>query len=82
MASKAAGFVALILMVFVAFPQAKDVYAAVLLGARRADDDRRQRARPAQTNIVRMLAYSAISQGGFILMPLAVAGTRRGRARR
>jgi NADH-quinone oxidoreductase subunit N len=28
-----------------------------------------------QTNIVRMLAYSSISQGGFILMPLAVVGT-------
>jgi NADH-quinone oxidoreductase subunit N len=28
-----------------------------------------------QTNIVRMLAYSSISQGGFILMPLAVAGS-------
>jgi NADH-quinone oxidoreductase subunit N len=28
-----------------------------------------------QTNIVRMLAYSSISQGGFILMPLAVAAT-------
>ncbi|MEO8163067.1 MAG: proton-conducting transporter membrane subunit, partial [Ilumatobacteraceae bacterium] len=27
-----------------------------------------------QTNIVRMIAYSSISQGGFILMPLAVAG--------
>jgi NADH-quinone oxidoreductase subunit N len=27
-----------------------------------------------QTNIVRMLAYSSISQGGFILMPLTVAG--------
>ena len=31
-----------------------------------------------QTNIVRMLAYSSISQGGFILMPLAVAGTGDG----
>jgi len=28
-----------------------------------------------QTNIVRLLAYSSISQGGFILMPLVVAGT-------
>ena len=28
-----------------------------------------------QTNIVRMLAYSSIAQGGFILMPLAVVGT-------
>ena len=27
-----------------------------------------------QTNIVRMLAYSSIAQGGFILMPLAVLG--------
>jgi NADH-quinone oxidoreductase subunit N len=28
-----------------------------------------------QTNIVRLLAYSSVSQGGFILMPLAVVGT-------
>ncbi len=28
-----------------------------------------------QTNIVRLLAYSSISQGGFILMPLAVMAT-------
>ena len=31
-----------------------------------------------QTNIVRMLAYSSISQGGFILMPLAVAADGQG----
>ena len=30
-----------------------------------------------QTNIVRMLAYSSIAQGGFILVPLAVAGDGR-----
>ena len=29
-----------------------------------------------QTNIVRMLAYSSIAQGGFILMPLAVVGNK------
>ena len=28
-----------------------------------------------QTNIVRLLAYSSVSQGGFILMPLAVMAT-------
>ena len=27
-----------------------------------------------QTNIVRMLAYSSIAQGGFMLVPFAVAG--------
>ena len=32
-----------------------------------------------QTNIVRMLAYSSVSQGGFILMPLAFVNTRRRR---
>jgi NADH-quinone oxidoreductase subunit N len=31
-----------------------------------------------QTNIVRMLAYSSIAQGGFILVPLAVAGDVHG----
>ena len=35
-----------------------------------------------QTNIVRMLAYSSIAQGGFILVPFAVARRRRRRARR
>ena len=32
-----------------------------------------------QTNIVRMLAYSSVSQGGFILMPLAVIAIGRRR---
>ena len=31
-----------------------------------------------QTNIVRMLAYSSIAQGGFMLVPLAVAGDIHG----
>ena len=31
-----------------------------------------------QTNAIRMLAYSSIAQGGFILVPLAVAGDVRG----
>jgi hypothetical protein len=32
-----------------------------------------------QTNIVRLLAYSSVSQGGFILMPLAVMASGRRR---
>ncbi len=35
-----------------------------------------------QTNIVRMLAYSSIAQGGFILVPFAVAGDGGAAARR
>jgi NADH-quinone oxidoreductase subunit N len=45
------------------------------LGARGAHDDVGNVIALRQTNIVRMLAYSSVSQGGFILMPLAVAGT-------
>ena len=30
-----------------------------------------------QTNIVRMLAYSSVAQGGFMLVPFAAAGHRR-----
>ena len=46
-ASKAAGFVALILMVFLAFPTAERGLRPARLGARGADDDGRQRDRPA-----------------------------------
>ena len=35
-----------------------------------------------QTNVVRMLAYSGIAQAGYILAPLAVAGTSAASARR
>ena len=74
-ASKAAGFVALILMVYLAFPQAKDVYQPFMWALAALTMTLGNVVALRQTNIVRMLAYSSISQGGFILMPLAVAGT-------
>jgi len=72
--SKAAGFVALLTLVYVAFPLAEDVYQPLfwVLAALTMTVGNVLALR--QTNIVRMLAYSSISQGGFILMPLAVAG--------
>jgi len=73
-ASKAAGFVALVELVVAGFFPARDVWQPFfwilcvlsmtvgnLLALR-------------QRNIVRMLAYSSVAQGGFILMPLAVIG--------
>jgi NADH-quinone oxidoreductase subunit N len=76
-ASKAAGFVALLLLVYLAFPQAVDVcrpffwvMAALTMTVGNVVALR-------QTNIVRLLAYSSISQGGFIMMPLVVAGSTR-----
>ena len=72
-ASKAAGFVALLGLVFVAFEGAADVVqpffwvlAAVTMTVGNLIALR-------QTNIVRMLAYSGVAQGGFMLAPFAVA---------
>ena len=74
-ASKAAGFVALVTLVYVGFPQAKDVWQPFLWVLAAATMTYGNLLALRQSNIVRMLAYSSISQGGFILMPLAVAGT-------
>ena len=82
-ASKAAGFVALILMVYLAFPQATDVYQPFIWVLAALTMTVGNVLALRQTNIVRMLAYSSISQGGFILMPLVVAGIDAvGRGRR
>ena len=72
-ASKAAGFVALVTLIFVAFPNASDVYQPFIFVMSVASMTVGNVLALRQTNIVRMLAYSSISQGGFILMPLAVA---------
>jgi NADH-quinone oxidoreductase subunit N len=73
-ASKAAGFVALITLVFVAFPDQGEVWQPMfwVLSALTMTVGNLLALR--QTNIIRMLAFSSIAQGGFILMPLAVVG--------
>ncbi len=73
-ASKAAGFVALVTVVYVGFPGSHEVWQPVfwILSALTMTVGNVMALR--QTNIVRMLAYSSVAQGGFILMPLSVAG--------
>jgi NADH-quinone oxidoreductase subunit N len=73
-ASKAAGFVALLALVFVAFPAAKDVWQPLFWVLAALTMTVGNLVALRQTNIVRMFAYSSIAQGGFILMPLAVVG--------
>ncbi len=73
-ASKAAGFVALMTLIFVAFPSASDVYGPLIWVMAALTMTVGNVLALRQTNIVRMLAYSSVSQGGFILMPLAYAG--------
>ena len=79
-ASKAAGFVALLTLLYVGFPSAKDVYQPLFWVLSVITMTVGNVLALRQTNIVRMLAYSSISQGGFILMPLAVAGDPVARA--
>jgi NADH-quinone oxidoreductase subunit N len=74
-ASKAAGFVALAVVIFVAFPGARDVYQPLVWVLSALTMTVGNVLALRQTNIVRLLAYSSVSQGGFILMPLAVAAT-------
>lgn len=73
-ASKAAGFVALVTVVFVAFPGSHEVWQPVFWILSALTMTVGNVLALKQTNIVRMLAYSSVAQGGFILMPLAVAG--------
>jgi NADH-quinone oxidoreductase subunit N len=71
-ASKAAGFVGLVTMLFVALHPADDVYEPFLFALAALTMTVGNVLALRQTNIVRLLAYSSVSQGGFILMPLAV----------
>jgi len=73
-ASKAAGFVAIMELVFVGFYGRADVWAPLfwILAALTMTVGNLVALR--QTNIVRMLAYSSIAQAGYMLVPLAVAG--------
>ncbi len=73
--TKAAGFVALVVLVYVAFPSGGDIWQPFLGVLAAVTMTVANVVALRQTNIVRMLAYSSISQGGFMLMPLAVAAT-------
>jgi NADH-quinone oxidoreductase subunit N len=73
-ASKAGGFVALLTIVKVGFFPSQDSWEPMLWVLAAASMTYGNLVALRQTNIVRMLAYSSIAQGGFILVPLAVAG--------
>ena len=79
-ASKTAGMVALIQLVFVAFLVRDDVIQPFfwLISALTMTVGNLIALR--QTNIVRLLAYSGIAQGGFMLVPFAVAADPPARA--
>jgi NADH-quinone oxidoreductase subunit N len=77
-ASKTGGFVALLQLVFVGFFGRDDVWGPLfgILAALTMTVGNLVALR--QTNIVRLLAYSSIAQAGYILVPLAIAGSNDG----
>ena len=74
-ASKTGGFVALFQLVFIGFLGRDDVWAPLFGVLAVLTMTVGNLIALRQTNIVRLLAYSSIAQAGYILVPLAVAGT-------
>ena len=72
-ASKAAGFVALLNLLFVGFFGRDDVYEPLIWILSAASMTVGNLIALRQTNLVRMLAYSGVAQAGYMLAPLAVA---------
>jgi NADH-quinone oxidoreductase subunit N len=73
-ASKAAGFVAMMELVFVGFYGRSNVWGPLfwILAALTMTVGNLIALR--QTNVVRLLAYSSVAQAGYMLVPFAVAG--------
>ncbi len=74
-ASKTAGFVGLMNLIFVGFLGRDDVFEPLMWVLAAASMTIGNLIALRQTNIVRLLAYSGVAQAGFMLAPLAVAGT-------
>ena len=72
-ASKAAGFVALLQVIYLAFPGRDDIIQPLMWVLAAATMTIGNLIALRQTNVVRLLAYSGVAQAGFILAPLSVA---------
>jgi NADH-quinone oxidoreductase subunit N len=73
-ASKAAGFVAILELIFIAFYARDDVFGPMIWILAALTMTVGNLIALRQTNVVRLLAYSSVAQAGFMLAPLAVAG--------
>lgn len=72
-ASKAAGFVALLTLTFIAFEGNDDVWQPLFWALAALTMTVGNLIALRQTNVVRMLAYSSVAQAGYMLVPFAVA---------
>ena len=73
-ASKTAGFVALMELVYVGFLRNSEVWGPLFWALAALTMTVGNLIALRQTNIVRLLAYSSVAQAGYILVPFAVAG--------
>ena len=71
--SKTAGFVGLLTICFLAFAEVASLWGPVLWVLAALSMTVGNLAALRQTNIVRLLGYSSIAQGGFILVPFGAA---------
>jgi len=71
--SKAAGFVAMLLIMYQALPDLSGIWAPALWLLAAASMTVGNLGALRQGNIVRLLAYSSIAQAGFMLVPFAAA---------
>ncbi|HJU51644.1 MAG TPA: NADH-quinone oxidoreductase subunit N [Acidimicrobiia bacterium] len=71
--SKAAGFVGMLILMYLALPGASNYWAPALWIMAAASMTIGNLAALRQQNIVRLLAYSSIAQAGFMLVPFAAA---------
>lgn len=77
-ASKAGGFVAMLTVIYFGFFTRPDAWRPLMWALAAASMTLGNLAAIRQTNIVRMLAYSSIAQGGFMLVPFAAMGESPG----
>ncbi len=71
--SKAAGFVAMLLVMYLALPDLSEIWAPALWVLAALSMIVGNFSALRQDNIVRLLAYSSIAQAGFMLVPFAAA---------
>lgn len=76
--SKAAGFVAMLVVLYVALPGAVEVWGPGLWALAALSMTVANLSALRQTNIVRLLAYSSVAQAGFMLVPFAGAAVAGG----
>jgi NADH-quinone oxidoreductase subunit N len=74
-ASKTAGFVALVTLLFVAFRDRTEIFQPLMWALATVTMFVGNFIALRQDNIVRMLAYSGIAQAGYIMAPLAIIGS-------